>query len=111
MSEATATILVPRKASKGKDVLRINRIGAECGIADILAFWPPMAMKKSILKRKPGRPRTTGPGQQIKLRCHRDFLQAVDYWRAKQNGERVSRPKAIMQLAWLALLDARKRSS
>jgi hypothetical protein len=43
------------------------------------------------------------------LRCHRDFLQAVDEWRAKQNGDKLSRPRAIMQLAWLALLDARKR--
>jgi hypothetical protein len=69
-----------------------------------------MATKKSIPKRKPGRPRTTGPGEQIKLRCHRDFLQAVDEWRAKQNGNKLTRPRAIMQLAWLALLDIRKRT-
>jgi len=59
-------------------------------------------------KRKPGRPRTTGPGEQVKLRCHSDFLKAVDAWRKRQGGE-LSRPKAIMQLAWLALLGARKR--
>jgi hypothetical protein len=65
--------------------------------------WP-MAKKS----KKPGRPRTTGPGEQVKLRCHRDFLAAVDEWRTRQSGEPASRPKAIMQLAWLALLDARK---
>jgi hypothetical protein len=59
-------------------------------------------------KRKPGRPRTTGTGEQVKLRCHADFLKAVDDWRNRQSGEPVSRPKAIMRLAWLALLEARK---
>jgi hypothetical protein len=59
-------------------------------------------------KRKPGRPRTTGPGEQVKLRCHPDFLNAVDEWRTRQSRKPVSRPKAIMQLAWLALLEVRK---
>jgi len=59
-------------------------------------------------RKKPGPPRTTGPGEQVKLRCHADFLQAVDAWRARQSREPVSRPKAIMQLAWLALLETRK---
>ena len=59
-------------------------------------------------RKKPGPPRTTGPGEQVKLRCHADFLLAVDEWRGRQNGDKVSRPRAIMQLAWLALLDARK---
>ena len=60
------------------------------------------------VRKKPGPPRTTGPGEQVKLRCHADFLLAVDEWRGRQNGDKVSRPRAIMQLAWLALLDARK---
>jgi hypothetical protein len=64
-----------------------------------------MAAKR---KKKPGPPRTTGPGKQVKLRCHSDFLNAVDEWRAKQNGNNISQPRAIMKLAWLALLDARK---
>ena len=59
-------------------------------------------------RKKPGPPRTTGPGEQVKLRCHADFLLAVDEWRERQNGDKISRPRAIMQLAWLALLDARK---
>jgi hypothetical protein len=44
----------------------------------------------------------------VKLRCHSDFLNAVDEWRAKQNGNNISQPRAIMKLAWLALLDVRK---
>jgi hypothetical protein len=42
------------------------------------------------------------------LRCHAGFLKAVDNRRKRQSREPVSRPKAIMQLAWLALLGARK---
>jgi hypothetical protein len=55
-------------------------------------------------RRKPGRPKTTGPGTQVVLRCHEDFLVAVDRWRGRQNGE-LTRARAIMQLAWLALLE------
>ena len=47
-------------------------------------------------RKKPGPPRTTGPGEQVKLRCHADFLQAVDEWRERQNGDKVSRPRAII---------------
>jgi hypothetical protein len=54
-------------------------------------------------KRKgPGRPPTTGPGEQVKLRCHADFLKAVDAWIAR-NGGNISRPRAIMMLARLGL--------
>ena len=56
-------------------------------------------------RRKLGRPRTTGPGTQVVLRCHEDFLAAVDQWRDRQNGDKLTRARAIMQLAWLGLLD------
>ena len=56
-------------------------------------------------RRKLGRPRTTGPGTQVVLRCHEDFLAAVDRWRDRQNGDKLTRARAIMQLAWLVLLD------
>jgi hypothetical protein len=56
-------------------------------------------------KRRMGRPRTTGKGVPIMVRCHGNFLKALDEWRAKQDGGRLSRPEAIRQLAWLALLD------
>ena len=50
-------------------------------------------------RRKPGRPKTTGPGTQVVLRCHEDFLAAVDQWRERQNGDKLTRARAIMQLA------------
>ena len=51
---------------------------------------------------KRGRPKTTGKGELIGVRCHKDFLAALDVWRAQQEGE-VSRPDAIRRLAELAL--------
>jgi hypothetical protein len=56
-------------------------------------------------KRKVGRPRTTGPGYAIQIRVHDNFLTALDSWREKQRGRKLSRPEAIRQLTWLALLD------
>jgi hypothetical protein len=55
-------------------------------------------------KRQVGRP-ATGKGVQIQVRCHTNFLRALDEWREKQDGGKLSRPEAIRQLAWLALLD------
>jgi hypothetical protein len=45
---------------------------------------------------------TTGKSELIGVRCHKDFLAALDVWRAQQEGE-VSRPDAIRRLAELAL--------
>ena len=53
-------------------------------------------------RRQVGRP-ATGKGVQIQVRCHANFLKALDEWREKQDG-RLTRPEAIRQLAWLALL-------
>jgi hypothetical protein len=55
-------------------------------------------------KSRRGRPRTTGPGSQIQVRCHEEFLTAVDKWCAKQEGE-ISRPDAIRRLAELGLAE------
>jgi hypothetical protein len=55
-------------------------------------------------KKKVGRPPTTGPGLLLGVRVHPSFLKALDEWRAKQDGGKISRPEAIRQLAWLALL-------
>jgi hypothetical protein len=56
-------------------------------------------------KRKVGRPRTTGPGYAIQIRVHDNFLAALDAWIARERGrKKLSRPEAIRQLAWLALL-------
>jgi hypothetical protein len=38
------------------------------------------------------------------VRVHANFLKALDEWREKQNGGRLTRPEAIRQLAWLALM-------
>jgi hypothetical protein len=59
-----------------------------------------MAGKK---KRRTGRP-ATGKGVQIQVRVHANFLKALDEWRKKQEGGPLTRPEAIRQLAWLALL-------
>ena len=54
-----------------------------------------------------GRPKTTGTGTLVALRCHKDFLSAIDAWRSKQEWP-VSRPQAIIRLASLRLADERK---
>jgi hypothetical protein len=55
-----------------------------------------------MAKKKRGRPPTTGSGEQVKLRCHSDFLAAIDEWIAR-NGGKLTRPRAIMMLARLGL--------
>jgi hypothetical protein len=55
-------------------------------------------------QKKMGRPRTTGRGLLLGVRVHSNFLKALDEWRAKE-GSKISRPEAVRQLAWLALLD------
>jgi hypothetical protein len=57
----------------------------------------------SKTKRRVGRP-ATGKGVQIQVRVHTNFLKALDEWRKKQEGGPLTRPEAIRQLAWLALL-------
>jgi hypothetical protein len=58
-------------------------------------------MAKKI-KRGRGRPRSTGKGELVGLRCHKPFLQAVDKWRASQENK-PSRPAAIVRLAEISL--------
>ena len=55
-------------------------------------------------KAKGGRPKTTGTGTLIALRCHAPLLASVDAWRAKQPGN-PTRPQAIR---WLTELGLRK---
>jgi hypothetical protein len=54
-------------------------------------------------KKRLGRP-PTGKGLLLGVRVHANFLRALDEWREKQDGRRLTRPEAIRQLAWLALL-------
>ena len=58
--------------------------------------------RKAARKRRTGRPVTVAIGEQVKLRCQADFLNAVDAWRAKQAGV-LSRPAAIQRLAEIGL--------
>jgi hypothetical protein len=54
-------------------------------------------------KRRVGRP-ATGKGLLLGVRVQPHFLKVLDEWRAKQDGGKISRPEAVRQLAWLALL-------
>src|SRR4051812_49151742 len=58
-------------------------------------------MAKKFKPRR-GRPRTTGKGALVGLRCHPPFLKAVDGWRGRQE-DSPTRPAAIVQLAMFGL--------
>jgi hypothetical protein len=49
-------------------------------------------------RRKPGPPRTTGPGEQVVVRLHDPLLVAIDDWRSGQDGE-PTRAEALRRLA------------
>ena len=53
-------------------------------------------------KKQPrGRPKTTGIGTLIGVRCHKELLARIDSWRASQGD--MSRPDALRQLAEFGL--------
>jgi hypothetical protein len=82
---------------QGQQLLQLQAICGTCATPQDMSAT--MAAKK---RKKPGPPRTTGPGEQVKLRCHADFLRDVDAWIAR-NGGNISRQRAIMMLARLGL--------
>ncbi len=49
-------------------------------------------------RKKPGPPRTTGPGEQVVVRLHQPMLGAIDQWRSAQEGE-PTRAEALQRLA------------
>ena len=49
-------------------------------------------------RKKPGPPRTTGPGEQVVVRLHQPMLGAIDTWRSGQEGE-TTRAEALRRLA------------
>jgi hypothetical protein len=60
-------------------------------------------MSKSIRasknkSKKIGRPRTTGPGEQVVVRLHDPLLGAIDEWRSAQESE-PTRAEALRRLA------------
>jgi hypothetical protein len=62
-------------------------------------------MPKSILgiKKKRGRPKTTGSGIQIGVRWQTAELERIDAWRKKQDDDQPSRADAIRRLVASAL--------
>jgi hypothetical protein len=49
-------------------------------------------------RKKPGPPRTTGPGEQVVVRLHQPMLGAIDEWRLAQESE-PTRAEALRRLA------------
>jgi hypothetical protein len=61
-----------------------------------------------IKRKKPGPPRTTGPGTQIGTRWQQPMLGEIDVWRAAQE-DQPERSEAIRRLVALGLTVAPKR--
>jgi hypothetical protein len=57
---------------------------------------------RDIPKKRRGRPKTTGRGEGVLVRIHKDLARAIDEWRDGQEGK-VSRPEAIRRLLDQAL--------
>jgi Arc/MetJ-type ribon-helix-helix transcriptional regulator len=64
-------------------------------------------MSKSIrdIPKKRGRPKTTGRGEGVLLRLHKQLLATLDDWISRQD-DRPSRPEAIRRLVEQALASA-----
>ena len=63
--------------------------------------------KRGLSRKRMGRPPTTGKGVLVGVRCHNEFLTAVDQWRAAQ-ADKPSKPAAIRQLAEIGLANAHR---
>ncbi len=61
-------------------------------------------------KNKGGRPKTTGTGTLIGVRCHDGFLERIDKWRGAEP-DTPSRPEAIRKLADIGLRRAQGKHS
>jgi hypothetical protein len=68
-------------------------------LAFVLHFWYRKFMNVSIrgIKKKRGRPKTTGSGIQIGVRWHEPMVQAIDAWAARQE-DKPERAEAIRRL-------------
>src|SRR5215831_16175 len=66
-----------------------------------------MAKSIRVIPKKRGRPKTTGRGTLVGVRLHPPELTRLDDW-AKLQEDQPSRPKALWQLAELALAAAPK---
>jgi hypothetical protein len=59
-------------------------------------------VRKKRGRKKPGPPRTTGPGEQVLVRLHQPMLGELERWAAKSG---VTRAEAIRRLIEAALSD------
>jgi hypothetical protein len=66
--------------------------------------------KSSRASKKVGRPRTTGPGEQVVVRLHNPLLGAIENWRAKQDDDPTC-AEAIRRLVKIALAGGAAPSS
>ena len=55
-----------------------------------------------VKRKKPGPPRTTGPGEQVVVRLHEPMLGSIDRWRSSQE-DAPTRAEAIRRLVELSL--------
>jgi hypothetical protein len=62
--------------------------------------------KSNRLKTKPGPRRSNGNGVPIVVRMHDPLLSEIDQWIGESA---LSRPEAVRQLLWWALIQANKR--
>jgi len=62
-------------------------------------------MGRSIrdIAKRPGRPKTTGPGTGILVKMHAPQLDAIDVWITKQKEPALTRPEAIRRLVEIGL--------
>jgi hypothetical protein len=88
-------------------------IAADILISEYIGNCKGMLSMAKVRKAKRGRPKTTGTGALVAVRCHPEFLAALDRWRAaqpRQPGQAagMTRPQAIRALAEIALIVADK---
>jgi hypothetical protein len=104
-----ATLSAPKASARSVDRPRANVIAT----STILCYHKNIKSSKSRgfcavekkRRRKPGRPKgtgTTGIGTLIGVRCHAEFLAAVDKWRGKQEVP-PARAAAVRRLAEIGL--------
>jgi hypothetical protein len=100
-----AARLVPRLGirTRDRDVIHQSRL-LPAGSACVTGFYVYQDLHGGQLvsiKKSRGRP-PTGPGRQLMIRCHDDFLASIDEYRRKQP-DLPSRAEAIRRLVRLAL--------
>ena len=89
----------------GPPCLRSLRLRRHC---DITEYHNMQTDRRVAKKAKRRGPKPTGKGVLVAVRCHPEFLAAIDLWRAEQprqpgQAAGLTRPQAIRWLAELGL--------